>query len=185
MKLSERLKNAFCGQEMEKCSVTNGNVTEVLYSTKNGRKTLFCNETKSMYIYDGDKVETIIPFNMIRDCMEVICVLDAPRDEKLIEQFTQATEIRFSEIATGQKWAIFKQPEDEEDEMTFMKMSMYRKIMDENAQLKERNNELANVSKHLYTTLRLLVGEGPKEESERVSELDYLIDVDGIKKLGE
>lgn len=76
MKLSERLKNAFCGQTMEKCSVTNGNVTEVLYSTKNGRKTLFCNETKSMYIYDKDRVETIIPFNMIRDCMEVIKELD-------------------------------------------------------------------------------------------------------------
>lgn len=77
MKLSERLKNAFMGQEMEKCSVTNGIVTEVMYTTKNGRKTLFCNETKSMYIYDRDKVETIIPFNMIRDCMEVIDVLES------------------------------------------------------------------------------------------------------------
>lgn len=76
MKLSDRLKNAFMGQEMEKCSITNGNVTEVVYSTKNGRKTLFCNETKSMYIYEKDKVETIIPFNMIRDCMEVIDVLE-------------------------------------------------------------------------------------------------------------
>ena len=65
------------GQEMEKCSVTNGIVTEVMYTTKNGRKTLFCNETKSMYIYDRDKVETIIPFNMIRDCMEVIDVLES------------------------------------------------------------------------------------------------------------
>ena len=131
------------GQEMEKCSITNGNVTEVLYRTKNGRKTLFCNETKSMYIYDRDVLETIIPFNMIRDCMEVICVLDNyQRNKELIELGKKATEIRFSEIATGQKWAIFKQDEDDEDEMTFMKMSMYQKIMDENAKLKERNKEL-------------------------------------------
>lgn len=76
MKLSDRLKNAFMGQEMEKCSVTNGSVTEVIYTTKNGRKTLFCNETKSMYIYDKDTLDTIIPFNMIRDCMAVIGVLE-------------------------------------------------------------------------------------------------------------
>ena len=76
MKLSEMIENAFMGQEMEKCSVTNGNVTEVIYTTKNGRKTLFCNETKSMYIYDKDTLDTIIPFNMLRDCMKVIKVLE-------------------------------------------------------------------------------------------------------------
>ena len=61
---------------MEKCTMVNESVLEVLYASKNGQKTLFCNETKSIYIYDRDVIETIIPFNMIKDYMEVIDVLE-------------------------------------------------------------------------------------------------------------